>query len=357
MILIDNIIFYLQKSDGVSVVWKELILRLSKDRKDICYLNYKKKPDNICYQDLNISSKSIFYVNFFNLTIQRCIPITLSAINDKFIFHSSYYRYSTNPKAVNITTVHDFTYEYYLKGLKARLHIWQKQKAIRHSQYIICISENTKRDLLYFFPDIDPKKIRTVYNGVSDDYYPLQLDEKFKFPLEKNKYIIFVGSRVSYKNFDFAIDVLSHFPYKLVIVGSQLTGDEKRKLEHKLGKEGYWHVGLITNEDLNILYNYSFTLLYPSFYEGFGIPILEAQKAGCPVIAYNSSSIPEVIGTTPLLLKEMTLEEVRRCFHLLEQPDEREKIRKNGFENAKRFTWDRMYNQILEIYDEALRSE
>lgn len=76
-------------------------------------------------------------------------------------------------------------------------------------------------------------------------------------------------------------------------------------------------MGRVSNEELNCLYNGAMALLYPSEYEGFGIPVLEAQRAGCPVIAYNASSIPEIIGDTPLLLDVLSIESITKCFNVL----------------------------------------
>ena len=83
----------------------------------------------------------------------------------------------------------------------------------------------------------------------------------------------------------------------------------------------YHCVGRISNERLNLLYNNAFALIYPSYYEGFGIPVLEAQKAGCPVIAYNSSSITEIIGNTTLLLNELSVDSLKKKFELLENEE------------------------------------
>ena len=106
------------------------------------------------------------------LRYKRYLPVTCKNVNESFIFHSSYFRISSNPNAINITTVHDFTYEYFYHGLHKWIHCWQKYYAIRKSKYVVCISENTKKDLLNFLPDVDEKKIHVIYNGVSDDYYP-----------------------------------------------------------------------------------------------------------------------------------------------------------------------------------------
>lgn len=357
MIYIDNVIFYLQNAGGVSVVWKEFISRLCKDRiKNVAYLNYNRENANIFYKCLLIPAKNIIHLKLYILSIQRYLPIRLPHIKEKFIFHSSYYRYSSNPNAINITTVHDFTYEYFVNNVFAKLHIWQKYKAIRKSKYIICISENTKKDLLKFLPDIDPLKIRVIYNGVSNDYHPLLINEVSSYTFLDEKYILFVGARGKYKNFKFVVESLSHYTYKLVIVGVDLSVSETKFLNKTIGKNSYIFLGKISNEKLNLLYNYAFAFFYPSSYEGFGIPILEAQRAGCPVVAYNSSSIPEVIGETPLLLQSLTLEEVDRCFSLLEKTKMRELIKVKGYENAKKFSWDKMYKQILKLYEEALET-
>ena len=354
-VFVDNIIFYLQKSGGISVVWYELISRLLTESKySVKFIEYRTRIKNIFYDKLDLVSRQKIFIRLFCLNVQRFLPVKLRHIHVPFIFHSSYYRYSTNPNAINITTVHDFTYEYYCKGLSKWLHCWQKYRAIRHSDYIICISENTKEDLLKFLPDIDECKVSVIYNGVSDDYFPLS-DNISDLPFSKNEYLLFVGARSGYKNFKFAIDVLKAIKTKkLVIVGSPLISKEIKELDLNVGRSRYTCVGRVSNERLNYLYNNAFALLYPSYYEGFGIPILEAQKAGCPVIAHNSSSIREIMGENSLKLDELTVDAVERCFCLLEDEKTRKEIITAGLENAKKYTWDNMYLQIRNLYQKAL---
>lgn len=356
IVFVDNIIFYLQKSGGISVVWYELISRLLTEGKfSIKFVEYRTKATNMFYDKLDLVNKQKVFIRLFCLNVQRFLPVKLRQVHVPFIFHSSYYRYSTNHQAINITTVHDFTYEYYCKGLAKWLHCWQKYRAIRHSDYIICISENTKKDLLKFLPDIDECKISVIYNGVSDDYFPMSDCMLSDLPFPKNEYLLFVGARSGYKNFEFTIDVLKAVKSKkLVIVGSPLTSKEIKKLDLNVGCDRYAYVGRISNERLNILYNNAFALLYPSYYEGFGIPVLEAQKAGCPVIAYNSSSITEIMGENSLKLNELTVDNVERCFRLLEDETIRKKIIAAGLENARKYTWDNMYLQIKDLYQKAL---
>ncbi|MFR9532217.1 MAG: glycosyltransferase family 1 protein [Rikenellaceae bacterium] len=357
MIIIDNIAFYLQKSGGVSVVWQELISRLNNDNSfRVEYLEYKNKPINIFYQLINFGSHRIHQCKDLFKGLQRYLPVKISSVKEKHIFHSSYYRYSRNKNAINITTVHDFTYEYFAKGLKAKVHFWQKKMAILHSEYIICISENTKNDLLKFIPQADPSKIHVIYNGVSDDYILLPSNNILSIDphLICKEYILFVGARDGYKNFDFAVSAISTTRYKLAIVGPQLSQEETNLLNTKLG-DNYYYAGRLSNQELNKLYNNAFALIYPSSYEGFGIPVIEAQCAGCPVIAYNSSSIPEIIGNKMLLMNTLNQSEFNRCVLAIEDPEKNNEIISMGVQNAQRFSWDVMYRQVSELYRHALK--
>ena len=151
---------------------------------------------------------------------------------------------------------------------------------MRHSDFIVCISENTKKDLCNFLPDIDERKVRVIYNGVSDDYCENDCNvEDIGMPFSKNKYVVFVGSRVNYKNFELTVRSVAKTPYNLLIVGSQLADKESVFLKSVLPDRQYYCTGFFKNKDLNTVYNNAAALVYPSIYEGFGIPIIEAQKA------------------------------------------------------------------------------
>lgn len=351
----DNVVFDWQKSGGISVVWYELIGRiLTESSWETRFLDNSGSANpyrNLLKIDSSQICKSDTFVN-----LSKYLPVKFSEKRD-FVFHSSYYRYCKNINARNITTVHDFTYEYYKKGIKRFVHCWQKYNAIRHSRFVVCISENTKRDLLKFLPDVDQSKIRIIYNGVSEDYYVLENDaEMSMLPFNKGEYVVFVGNRKDeYKNFSLLKRSIASTPYNLVIVGSQLSDEEKADLRKYLPESRYKCMGFLPNEQLNIIYNYAAALVYPSSYEGFGIPVIEAQRAGCPVIAYNGSSIPEIIGDTPLLLQNISEEELITKMNLLANEQLMCKVRRSGLENSKRFSWDKMYQQYVELYEEALR--
>ena len=301
----DNIIFSLQHYGGISVVWTEL-LRCARADKDLVVteLDYKNQ---------------LPYRRLERYRVPAWTP------TQPTLFHSSYFRICPHPLATNITTVHDLTYHFYRHGLPKAVHLWEEQRALRHSKAVVCVSENTRRDLLRCYPWLQEEQVSVVYNGVGDEFFPMP-------SVEKKGYLLYVGNRsVEYKRYDVAQEV------------AQLTGLELVTASN------------VTREQLNTMYNEALCLLYPSDYEGFGIPILEAQKAGCPVIAQNTSSVPEVIGPDGLMVKHDTPQKMAaEMAEIVRQLQSRptQDIITRGFENAKRFSWDKTYEQMKQIYSQ-----
>lgn len=349
-IYFDNIIFSLQKAGGISAVWKELISHLQKEVDlTLNFWEFEGCVDNIFRKKLALPSDDIISRPCSLLGIKRYLNPSVDA-KEPFVFHSSYFRTCNNKYAKNISTVHDFTYEYFMKGLQQRVHTWQKNRALLNSDIVVCISENTKRDVLKFVPGIDESRIRVIYNGVSEDYKQVVTHRWDSI----GEYVIFVGSRQPYKQFQFTVEAIKDTPYKLAIVGGKLSEAEVAFLDSTIGKDKYVYTGFLSNEELNELYNQAVCLAYPSAYEGFGIPVLEAQRAGCPVIAYNASSIPEVIGETPLLLNSLTVLEFQDKLNLLKQDSVRNEVVASGLENSQRFSWKKMGEEYVELYKELL---
>ena len=352
-LIYDNIVFAIQRYGGISVVWQELLKRIQQVE-DVRYFDVDvNQVYNYSRNNMLISPESI-EKTIRNAWISRYFPLNIS-YEQPFIFHSSYYRYCKNPLALNVTTVHDFTYEFFVKGFRQKLHTWQKEAAIRHSACVVCISENTKKDLLRLMPDVDESKIRVIYNGVSDNFYVL--DDAFgntQLPFSSHSYVLFVGRRDSYKNFELAVRAVAATSLNLLIVGKKLTIEEEKAIRKYLPASRYKCMSNVSDDWLNVYYNNASALIYPSSYEGFGLPVLEAQKAGCPVIAYNSSSIPEVIGNTPLLMEELTEECLIQKIKLLDDNKLMEQTINEGVANANRFSWDKMAQQYHEVYQGLL---
>lgn len=332
---IDGIIYTLQKHGGISVYFNELLKRLMNSDVSTQISFYpnasqaiKELPNNV-----NVNQEERFLERYRDV---KCI--------DSDVFHSSYYRLPKNKNIKIVTTVHDFTYEKFFPVYKRVVHSTQKKRAILASDAIICVSENTKKDLISLMPNLDESKIHVIYNGVNECF-------EYNY-LPPDDYAIFIGSRADYKGFNESVLALSKLKFlKLVIVGGGgLSLAEKEFLQQQL-PERYEYKPFVTNQELNQLYNSAFCLLYPSLYEGFGIPPLEAMRAGCPVIAMNISSIPEIVPYHDFLCEDNEPYTIVDRISLLKNDISlRKELINQGIQKTKKFSWDIMYNQTVDIY-------
>ena len=350
-VIFDNIIFNLQSGGGISVVWYELLKRAVRDADFTkCFLEYPCA--NLCRSMLQLPAEQLVMPR--NKCMERYRQPSFSAPRGS-LFHSSYFRILRQPSVKNITTVHDLTYHFYRQGLARHVHVTQESYALNHSEGIICISESTKYDLLRCYPRLQADKIRVIHNGVSEAYYPVDAAPITHF--EKGGYLLYVGNRAAeYKNYFVAVETARLTALPLVIVGSELTEVEQAQLNVLLGEEHWQSLCWQSEKQLNILYNQAFALLYPSSYEGFGLPVLEAQGAGCLVLAQAVSSIPEVAGEAGLLIEPTDDHQLaaEKMADLIQQVKngrlDRNKYLQNGRTNAARFSWDNAYAQTKAFY-------
>lgn len=358
-IIFDNIIFSLQHHGGVSVVWHELYKRFLNDSDfDIYFLKFNKynslgkilEDKNVNLTDNNLKKLPIKFQRYLNPSVFG---------KQDGIFHSSYYRTSPSAGLNNITTIHDFTYEYYVNGIAKTVHNFQKLRAARKSKKIICVSTNTKIDLLKFCPQINENNVEVVFNGVSELYKPIITTNSELLqlvPFANKEYVLYVGDRRSnYKNFKMAVEACQLAQMPLVIVGGGvLTAFEIQMLDSLLGVQNFKSLTGLSNTVLNQLYNCAAFLLYPTIYEGFGIPILEAQRTGCPVITTNNSSIPEVAGDGAFLISDITAEKISE---IIVQSKSRDsfcnQIIERGFVNSQKYSWDKCYQDTKKVYLET----
>jgi len=355
ILYVDNIVFSLQKIGGISLYWIKHLERLLQDNRQSCQIiEFDNADQNFFRKQLYIDKNLIGIKNSMFLRLKRYLDVKTNN-REKYIFHSSYYRITKGKKAINVITVHDFTYEYYVKGMAQKVHTWQKKRSILKADGIICISENTKKDLIHFVPQVDINKIRVIYNGVDDKFKPINLDVHFnkKHLFEDFNYAIYVGDhKTNYKNFDMAIKACQIRNLQFLIVGGgPLSQNEILNLSARLGSDNYKALIDVSVEDLNQYYNRAYCLLYPSFYEGFGIPVIEAQRAGCPVIATNSSSIPEVIADIFFAIDNPTPDKIADKMEILKlNSPKRERVIKLGIEKSTLFNWNKTYQETVEFY-------
>lgn len=351
-IFYDCIVFELQKAGGISVYWSALLERSRLES----VITFGRENSNIFSGNILTSIQSEVYPSFIPRRYLPFICKPSTSNNSKHVFHSSYFRYSNDRNSINVTTVHDFTYEHFVRGPRLWVHSWQKRLAVKKSQGVICVSENTKKDLLHFYPWVDPEVVKVVYNGVGEAFYPVDnaasaLEKELGFCPDK-PFLLFVGDRSAYKNFDAFVALASYFPeMDFVVVGGQPFTEAESQLLSPIQSRLH-HFRGVSSEVLNLLYNAAYCFVYPSSYEGFGIPVLEAMKAGCPVVSTNLSSIPEVAGNAALLVDEPTAESLAIEIQKLADPDIRYTLVEKGFKQAEKFSWDKCFEETYAFYQE-----
>lgn len=333
MIFIDNIVSTIQFTGGISLLFREIERRLLRDELAFSRIDYLPK---LASGFSRIKKKRM---------LERYRSCEIEGCASKAIFHSTYYRLpSVLSSFYKVTTVHDFTYERCVGGIRAAVHSRQKKAAVISSDAIICVSQNTRSDLIEFIPEVAQERIFVVYNGVSDAFLPLPCEEK-------QDQVIFVGQRGRYKNFNSLVKALSMCPgVDLVCAGGGDFEAGEIELMNKLIPNRFRHLGYVSERDLNVEYNRSRALVYPSLYEGFGIPVVEAMKAGCPVIAVNTSSIPEVAGGAAALLEKGEPDEIKTAIDHVMTDGVSGRLAAAGKVNAERFSWESTYAGTVDIY-------
>lgn len=231
-----------------------------------------------------------------------------------------------------------------------------KRAAVARASRIICISENTRRDLISIF-GIAPEKTTVVYLGFA---LTAGGNEPTARSPELPPFILHVGPRMGYKNFDRLLSAYAASPslrrqFILLAFGS---GPFSRKEQDHIRELGLDHssVRQISGNDelLASLYRQAAIFVYPSLYEGFGIPPLEAMSFNCPVICGNTSSIPEVVGDAAYLFDAGSVDSLRCAMETVAASAAlRADLVRRGRERIRRFSWDRCASETMQIYREA----
>lgn len=356
--MLDSIIFDLQRSGGISRYWYELLSNLIRHRPDwrlVLWAN--PNADNPLLRQLREQGSGSDAVEVHALYPSLLARYRAARIDRSFgdiaLFHSSYYRLAA-PSLPSVTTVHDFTYERFGTRMQAWVHHRQKAAAVRGSRQIICVSEATRRDLLNFFPDVPAESCHVVHHGRSPVFHERRSpDSRYG----EAPYALFVGQRGSYKNFHLAVEavVASEGLQLFIAGGGTLSVEEQALLERRLPNR-HRHFNRVNDDELRELYQGALALTYLSSYEGFGLPPLEAMACGCPVIAMNTSSIPEVVGDAALLLDSAEVHPVLEALSAVRDPERRHRMISAGLKQAARFSWDRAVEETLAVYERAVRT-
>jgi len=253
-----------------------------------------------------------------------------------------------------MVTIHGLEYEFCPKAYSFWERVYMRlviKNSVKWAKKIIAVSENTKKDLVDLYK-VSERKITVVYEGTNSNQ-----NENIK---NKNDlYLLFIGRLEERKNVLGIIEVFEilkekyKIPHKLILGGNQGYGCDsiKLKVENSKFKEEIIFKGFIKEEEKFELLKKAEIFLFPSFYEGFGLPILEAQSAGIPVVTSNVSSMPEIAGSSAILADPNKPEEIAEvAFRLISDEKLKNDIIKRGFENVGRFNWNKCAEEISKLF-------
>lgn len=299
---------------------------------------------------VSVKNRNLVYAIKIINSIHTCIFCATHKID---LYHPSYYYpfalLFITKKTKVVVTIHDLIFELFPELFsKHNMIPWGRKLILKRADKIIAVSENTKRDLLKVYPWIDANKIEVIYEG------GLITKEEKKFERVKipDRYVLYIGEKSYYKNFNTFFEAMKQI----------------MKVDHELyavcvgGKKadvGEWtdHVIQINCSDteLNYLYRHAKCFVYPSKYEGFGIPVLESMENGCPAILADTKVFREIAGDAALFFSvedgSDSVKALSECISRCVEDDVfRKKMIEKGKERAAVFSWDKMVKQINGLY-------
>jgi glycosyltransferase involved in cell wall biosynthesis len=331
----------------------------------------KKNPDikvahrGIPNRMLNIAFKAIGQPKLDNLMRDADLPESID-----IIFEPNINIAPISKKAKIVATFHDLSFEKYGNFFSARQKFWHNfvnpAALANRADAIIAVSESTKRDIIETY-GIEQDKIKVIYSGIApvsrisrEASSILEIRKKYHLP---EKYILYLGTIEPRKNIIGLIKAFELFntkyqipntKYQLMIAGSKgwLYKDIFSAARRSSAKNDIIFTDFIEDEDKKYLYGAASLFVYPSFYEGFGFPPLEAMAAGTPVITSDCSSLPEVAGGAAIMVNPYNIGQLARAIKEVLANDElQKKMIKKGYEQAEKFSWEKCARETLAVFE------
>jgi glycosyltransferase involved in cell wall biosynthesis len=285
------------------------------------------------------------------------------------VFHAPHYVLPPAATCRSVVTIHDCIHLMFPQYLPnrfahayARASMWM---AVRRSHRILTVSEASKRDIMHFF-DVRPEKIVVVYNAIDERFRTPPSEEhvarvRERYQLDRG-FVLYVGNIKPHKNLVRLIESYDQLrrrgfeDLKLLIIGdeiSKLPALRRAVHTHKLHKHVRF-LGYLPDETLAVLYRLAAVFVFPSLYEGFGLPPLEAMACGTPVVTSNLSSMPEVTGDAAVLVDPYDVDSiVDGMERVLRDPALSAQLRAKGIARAREFSWERSVARTHELYREV----
>jgi glycosyltransferase involved in cell wall biosynthesis len=283
------------------------------------------------------------------------------------VFFSFYYNLPPAPSMPTVIIVHDLIDEIFIKQFDSeqnRILRAKRLRAVENATQIICNSECTKRDFLKAYPQFADKTV-SIYIGVDFEFYRKRVsDTEAKATLSKlglnRPYILHVGGRVNHKNFELLANAYKQgnfgSTHDLVCTGENFIDSEKQLFKELGIDKTVRHIRFPEEETLRVLYQHATVFAYPSKYEGFGIPPLEAMASDCPVIAARGGAVSEVSGGGSQLVSPDDPTEMVQALREVLDPAKAQALRNRGKQHVEKFNWNTLAARIIDVFLKAAHS-
>ncbi|MBD2568153.1 glycosyltransferase [Anabaena lutea] len=343
-IIIDGVFFQLYRT-GIARVWRSLLQQWSNTdfAKHILVLDRV----NTAPQIPGIRYCTIPYYDYNNTEADKQMLQQICDEEEAELFISSYY--TTPIDTPSVFMAYDMIPE--VLGANFDEPMWrEKHNGIKHASAYITISENTAKDLAQIFPDIPLESITVAHCGVDSLFSPASEDElkvfKYKYGINK-PYFLLVGASGDYKNgilfFKAFSQLTSRYGFDIICTG--IGGMFEPELRTYTSGSTV-HILQLSDEELALAYSGAVALVYPSKYEGFGMPLLEAMACGCPVITCPNASIPEVTAEAAIYVNDNDVEGLTNALCEVQKPTVRQSLIPAGLAQAKKFSWTKMAQTV-----------
>jgi predicted O-linked N-acetylglucosamine transferase (SPINDLY family)/glycosyltransferase involved in cell wall biosynthesis len=344
-IIIDGVFFQLYKT-GVARLWHSLLEVWAEEefRNNIIILD----RDQSCQRIPGLMYRDVPPFSYDNIEADRELLQSICDQEEADLFISTYYTIPTTTRSVFMG--YDMIPE--ILGWDLRHLMWvSKQVSIDHASAYITISESTARDLEKLYPHVVGSPIIPALCGVAPYFYPSSSSEKMafrdRFNLRK-PYFLLIGPSMGYKNAELFLNgfskLVSRHGFDVICTGG--SAPEFSAEARRLIPDVIFHALSLNDEELRAAYSGAIALVYPSKYEGFGLPIGEAMKCDCPVITCAKASLPEVGGDAVLYVGDDDPDGMANALLEIQRPDTRHQLISLGREQSKKFTWKKMGNII-----------
>jgi glycosyltransferase involved in cell wall biosynthesis len=286
------------------------------------------------------------------------------------LFHATHYVLPALTPSKSVVTIHDCIHLMFPEYMRHRLgYVYARASlytAVHKSDRIFTVSEQSKRDILKFF-NVPPDKIIVTPNAIDDRFsvppseeHVVQTRERYQL---SQSYLLYVGNIKPHKNLERLIEAFhlvrsqGRSELELIIIGDEISKLQSlRRAVHKYDiHRSVRFLGYVPDKTLAVLYRLASVFVFPSLYEGFGLPPLEAMASGTPVVTSNVSSLPEVVGDAAVLVDPYSAEAIADgILAVLRSTHLREDLRARGLERAQEYSWARSVQRVREIYREVL---